>query len=883
MDITRFTRSIEAMGPNTERQALISGIQAVEKECYAYLFEENKRRWYPGKALEIAKHLCRMKDTVIQKALELSGGIPQGIAVIAVGGYGREELSPYSDIDIMILHTQKAPIEEFARVFLYFLWDLGYRLGNSTRTLANVNEHAREDDTFLTALFEARLIAGDGSLYQGLKPVLKKVLSSRKKSFLKARSAEIYALVQNAGSEVLVKEPDIKNSAGGLRSVHLMEWLNFAFHFEPRLQGLASVLPPIIYKKVRFSYDFLLYIRNLLHFMTGRHHDILNLEHHLTVADFFCLAGNEKDRIKKLMRKYYERSMDILLALLYFIEELELKNLKGIKNRAVLKGKQVDGKYFVIDGMFYIPDGLKTGPVEAFDAVLCCFSKGYRFTYSLLRYLKSCSRELNEESRHSKEVFEKFKRVLALPHSAEALNALKLSGFLYDYLRIFHRIRHLIVHNPFHQYTVDQHSLEAVKALEKLLNQDYEPLERGKYLPLLAIAEHYRQNIWILKLALLLHDIGKAYEGDHAKNGVEMVLEGMENFPIKGYVIDLIVFLIDSHLLLSSLVRRGDVNDQRLISDLTRQLIFTPFPLEYFEALYLLTFADIYATSPKNFKSYIADLLHRLYLNTSSHLLQKAGPEYYSDMINETKKALAAVEGLEGIGGYIDRMGQKYGLSSTPEEISEDFRIIRELKDGECRTKVKVYNDYFKVKFFTHDRHGLFAFLSGLLLLNGADIVRAEINTYQGIAIDQFTITRIFNIDFDDNQMKSELQYWTEDLEKYVRNYQNDPQGLDNKIKELRSRMQLPHPVFKRKTEVTFNQLSNGLCSIKVSAMDRPAFLYDLTRYLSERRIEILGAHIDTVGWYVSDIFEIATTEPLDDKAKSEIRDSIYTIAETPI
>jgi len=724
----------------------------------------------------------------------------------------------------------------------------------------------------MTSLFEIRFLGGDNNLFSDMKTLLRKNIPSFRQNYLNLQMEEVYNLLRNTGGEILLKEPDVKNNYGGLRGVHLMEWLNFAFKFQSGFPGLKYVLPAEYYERVYESYDFLLYIRNMLHFISGRKKDRLFIEDQFYVSEKMGIEGTKEEKAKRLMKKYYDNSLSIFLNLLYTIEKFHLYFIKGLKG--LKKKKKRD--FVIYDRRFYVLEDTPLSVEDAFKKIYLCCKFGYDFTFSLINYAKKCCEKLNDENRKSRELFYYFRKILSLKNSFLALNIMKLSDILYEYIKPFNEIKHLVIYNPYHRFTVDEHSLEAVKALEYLYSLKINSTNRLELWHFMQIFSYYKKNLWSIKLALLLHDIGKAYEGDHSKNSVEMADEILSVLPIKHMIKDLILFLIDNHLLLSNISRRRNISDHYLIQDLVERFIITPFPEEYFDALYIFTFCDMYATGNGSFKGYNAELLTLLYKNIFSYLSGKSLKAYSRDYENEIIRSFPGKERRE-IMGFIKEMGGSYLLQNQKEEITEDYRIIKKIRDDELATRVRSYNDYFRVKIFGVDRKGLFAFFCGVLFLNSADIVKAEVNTFNGIAVDEFIISRIFGVDFMEH-MQEELSLWESDLKTLLERYKYNLQELDEEIEIKKKKVKKPFPDFYKKTEVNFIMEENLRYRVEIKGMDRPALLYDIASFLTQNGFEIQRAHIDTLGWYVHDIFEIRSATEMNDFELEGIKNKLIKI-----
>jgi [protein-PII] uridylyltransferase len=874
MEFDGILSEIEGLQCPADRSAFIKSIKDFDAKALDYLKNIVYEKWEPGKGARVSSMLTRLRDKVLLRVMEFVGPIPDCIDIVAVGGYGRGEMSPFSDIDILILHREDNLPADFINQFLYVLWDIGYKLGNSVRTIKNVVSHSREDITLLTSLFESRLLAGDGKLLAEMYRAITNVLNGFREEYFRTKIEDIYTIYGQVGNSVLLKEPNLKENAGGLRSVHYAEWINFAVHSVPGREGIRKHLDPADFDQLGQSYDFLLHIRNMLHFINNRKEDNLIIDYHIPIANNLGYTGGELDKVTAFMRDYYDRSMRLFLLSWSVIDSLYAEFYKK-------KKKAIDGKYYLIQRELFIDSGVEPSPEEAFEAVFLCASKKYRPSYNLISFIRNAGNLITPGHRQSKILFYRFVDILGLENSSEGLNLMKTSDFLYKYIPQFEKIRHYIIYNPFHKYTVDEHSIEAIRMLEGLCNPKFSDFDKGKVRELVALASIKRESMWILKIALLLHDIGKAYPGDHGKNGVEVADIVFREMPLAHRYQEIVSFLIENHLVLSNVSRRSDVYNLKTILDFSQRFNLSKYPEEYLEYLYLLTYADIVATNPTNYTGYFATLLYHIFDKSRMVLTGEMNEEQWDIMIR-AKRVNIAKEFPDGRPDKIlATLGEEYMNRHTEEEITEDIRTVLSLGDGETRVSVRRYNEHLLVKIFSPDELGLFGRLAGILLLNGANIVKANIYTYEKIAMDFFYVTEIFGANLSLEEMRNELDHWIERLNASIADYLPDPEKLNNRIVGLKEKIKGVPAVFKRKAEVTISGKRKGHYLITVSGSDRPALLYDLCRYLSTNRINITNALIDTIGWHIRDEFTVVSEGLTDEEVTARHETRMKEIVET--
>lgn len=872
MDIIEgFRNSLAALDDSMEKTVFLSQVKVLEKEVMQEIRQLNFSPWKKGSGLRISHYLSAVKDEVILRLIRYIGGIPQGISIVAVGGYGRDEMSPGSDIDILLIHRDNLDPKNFANSLFYLLWDLDYKLGNSVRTVKNIIEHSMDDITLLTALFEARLLAGSPELLEEMYRQLNKVLHSRRETYIREKLAEFHELSKKTAYAVLHKEPNLKENPGGLRHVHLARWAMFAFRGKGGMTALQEVLPAVLYKKLAVAYDFILYIRNMLHFLAGRKEDTLFIDNHQAVAACLGYGGDDYSKVMRLMHRVYTKSMDIFLISSHAVDILYYQQKKGFR-------KKLSPHTYVQDRILFVHAEKPVSILEGFSLIEECVGNDYLYSYSLIDYLRRCSLRIDAPDRKDKSVFNRFLDILSLPNSYSALTLMKLSGFLYRYIRYFSRIRYYIIYNPFHKFTVDEHSLEAVWGLERLLTRDYPSFEKEKFKDLISLAERHSSALWIIKLALLLHDIGKAWPGEHTRNGVEIAERIFEEMPLSYRYREVIKFLIRNHLLLTEISRRSDIQNEEVILDLTERFSLTPYPVEYLDYLYLLTYADILATNPTNYTGYVAALLRQLYHRTREVLKDRAALISDRDFLqNAINQAVELYESAD-IGDFVAALGIRYATVNTAPEMCSDYRALQDTRSGKLSISVSHFNDVLQVKVFAPDHMGLFAQLAGILLLNGANILRANIYTYADTAFDVFFINDIFGANLTKDNMQAELESWVSRVQESVDKFLRDDPQLMNRITALRSQVKALPEVFRSEAAVSFTLREKTEYLVGVSGTDRPALLFDICRYFSQQGMTIRSAIIDTIGWHIKDVFVIDTGKLLDESEKDRHREKLISL-----
>ncbi|MBN1409505.1 MAG: hypothetical protein JW969_01580 [Spirochaetales bacterium] len=835
---------------------MISLLRNLEKEVFEYLEGLAFTRWRHDSGRALSRSLTRWRDKVVLKIMDFTGGLGRKTAVTAAGSYGRRELSPYSEMNFMVLTGDKHPPKDQLDTFFNLLAEIGYKVNYAVSTAEVAAENFLPGLIDFDDLLDMRFLAGDKSLFDSSRFLLSNQLPQTRVACLNLILKDIYAVIDNAAGGMLSRDPDLVNNPGGLQSLNSMQRLNTLFgDFQDAGNREKE-------KGLYAAFDFILQVRNVLHFISGGNENILTLEHQKSVADRLHIKGGCKEPRRVLMQRVYRFFHKIFFS--YFILADRLSFIHSDKHG--LSGYS-EG-YYVIKGKMYIHAKCAVDYARALQFVHICTEKRYLLTSSLLVYLKNSSRRMRAEDIMSADNINRVIRILSLGNSCYALTLMKLSGLLYRAFPLLQKVKYLPEFKTFHKYTVDQHSLEAVKAIEQLKDGEQDLMESRSLTMMRILYEKYSSQIWILKLGLLLHDAGKAYSLDHIKNGISLIKDHFSGYPISDFNKDLVLFLVNRHLLLSHIIYRADLNDHEVISDLSHAVIVTPFPADYLDFLYLLTYADIMAKDPGYFTGYISETLDHLYTNMQPLIHGGSGKERFEEenLLKLNELSSAARE-------FAQKLGEKYVFTTSTADIEEDYLIFEKLKENPANVKYKVrhYNETLKIKFYSNDKAGLFGFLCGVLLINGADIIRAAAHTIESVAVDEFYIACIFGQDPLYFKEKNELYEWEKKLEKYLAQYWNDKEQLELRIGQCRTNILKADPVFKRDAAVHVKQKSERESLLEISCTDRPALLYDITLFFAEESFLIQGARVETCGWEVHDYFEIKHNPMTEKEMKNKI------------
>ncbi len=853
---------------------------AVIKDCLSRAEEDLRKRHIAG---EPGSSICRsytalvdglMKALFTFKAAEVSCAEPT--ALVAIGGYGRGELNVRSDIDLMLLHKKRItkPIEELTQQVLYILWDTGLDMGFSIRSIPECISLAKEDLKTMTAVLDLRFILGDRGLFDTLHSSVRKNLFNRQKTeaFIKDKIEETRSRHAKYGGSVYILEPNVKEGEGGLRDLHTAMWAVRAKDgkaVEPFSLGLISDRDK---KDLEASLDFLLWVRNDLHFQTGRKTDQLTFDHQERIAGLLGFENTERAlAVESFMQTYYRHAANINrcsnLILQRSIQRGEKKVFFWPKKKV-----RIDRNFSITGGSLTLNAhaGLEEDPsvavrafeyAQAFDVEMSQHTKD-----AILNYLETAGDEL----RVSRAASESFLKILKGKGVFKTLVEMHRLKFLEKYIPEFGEITCRVQHDLYHVYTVDAHTLFAIRELERLRN------EYKADFSLLSTLFEEIPNPEMLMLSVLFHDIGKAHGKGHAEKGGRIVPEICRRLGLSEDDSNLVKFLVKNHLLLADTAQYRDLHDENLIIEFARKV----GDIERLNLLYLLTFADVRAVGPDVWNQWKGALFQELYFNALT-VLERGSFEAEDaaaklERIRERVAGILKPEGIDRltVEDYFQLLPHRYFLSTGADSIAEHVKILRDLsgKPYIMTARQEPQRNYTEFIVCTHDVHGLFSMITGVMAANAVNILGAQINTLKnGIVLDILQVTSAIG-ELITDPMK--LKKIDDDLSGVITG-RVKVAALVGKRKPSILDMKAKPPV--RPSVQTDNEVSDAYTVIDIHAQNRIGLLYDITSTLSRLGLYIYIAKISTKGdeaadiFYVKDIFgqKIFYTERLKEIAET--------------
>lgn len=836
------------------------------------------------------REVCRAYTKVIDGLLKAlfarnSGrlGPSDKAALVAIGGYGRGELNIRSDIDLMLVHKGRLTkaVEELTQEMLYVLWDTGLDLGFAIRSVPECITLARDDLKTMTALLDLRFLTGDSGLFDTLRKSVRKNLFNRARSaaFINEKIEETRQRHARYGGSVYILEPNVKEGEGGLRDLHTAVWALKARHakeVEPFSLGLLSERDK---KALEASLDFVLWVRNEMHFTTGRKTDQLAFDHQERIARLLGFESTEKSlAVEAFMQRYYRHASDISHysgLMLSRALHREKKTLNWPKKKV-----RIDRNFLISGGVLFTKaeDTVQREPASAMQAFEYAQAFDVELDQSAKDQVLDGLEGAGEDFRTSKEASASFFKILRGKRVHKTLTEMHRLKLLDRYIPEFEEISCRVQHDLYHVYTVDAHTLFAVREIERL---------RGQYksdFPLLSNLFEEIPNPEVLYLAVLFHDIGKAHGKGHAEKGAAMMPEICRRLNLAEEDSNLVRFLVRNHLLLADTAQYRDLHDEKLIIEFARKV----GDIERLNLLYLLTFADVRAVGPEVWSQWKGALFQELYFKALTVLERGTfEPEESEAKLRKVRERVVALLKAEGLGSaafddFFQLLPHNYFFSTSPDFIAEHLKILDGFGNKTYAMKVRQdsLREYTELVICTHDVHGLFSMITGVMAANGVNILGAQINTLRnGIALDILQVTGHSGGFITDEARLKKIEDDLSDVlsgrvkvEALVR--KRKPSILDSKAK----------PRVRTTVEID-NEVSEAYTVLDIHTQNRIGLLYDITSTLSKLGLYIFVAKVSTKGDQAADIFyvkDIFGQKIFFKDRLNEIADKLYKVLTEP-
>jgi len=852
-----------------------------------------------GGGREICRARAAVLDVLLRHILEaVKGGIteeakapPPGFALVAIGGYGRGELNPQSDIDIMFLHsgdtvsTARGKPHPYLSMLtdglLYTLWDIDLKVGHSVRTINDCVKVANSEMQSKTSLIEARFISGDEELFRHMEAVvLARCVRGLEDDYIAARVEDQEARRAKFGNSATMQEPNIKNGCGGLRDFQNLIWMAY---FKYRTRSLPELekrglIGESERKQLEAAYDFLLRVRNDLHYHVNRPADVLTKGIQPVIAH--NLGYTDRSPVKRLeafmgdlynhMRNIYliTRTLEQRLALLPHPErrlpsfgELFRHGRRRFRRQLVDGFKCVEGEIYPVPSRVF-----RDQPRRLMRVFLYAQQRGLRLHPDLAQLIRNQLSLVDRAFLRDQHVRETFLEILnQRGNVAPILRAMHEVGLLGKYLPEFGKLTCLVQHEFYHQYTADEHTLVCLEQLDRIWEAEKPPYSN--------YAEIFRsvERPFVLYLALLLHDAGKATRaGSHSEIGGRLALNVARRLGLDAATSHRLRLLIEQHLTMTQISQRRDLDDPSVIRNFAAQLQSA----ENLKLLTLHTFADTLGTSDKLWNGFKDSLLLLLFRKTMEQLTGetafiRAEEKQRELLAEEVRRLLPETVSEEELQAHFATLPPRYFQIHAAREILADVTLAHLFmrhqigeEDKALEPVIDWHNEpdrgYTAVKVCTWDRHGLFSKITGALTGAGLNILSAQIFTRNdGVILDTFFVT----------DAKTGLLAAKEERDKFERCLNQVLTG-DVDLAALIARQKVAKPLYQSlegeriPTIIRFdNETSDTRTIMDVETEDHVGLLYIISQVLTELDLDIYVAKISTEKGAAIDSFYVSEND----------------------
>ena len=783
-----------------------------------------------------------------------------GLALVAVGGYGRGELAPLSDIDLLVLTAGDGDgsTDVIVEQLLYLLWDLGLKVGHAKRTVTDTIRASREDHTILTGLLEMRFITGNLSLYEKLETAFRREVARLKPAdFVEAKLAERDSRHQKHGATRYVVEPNIKEGKGGLRDLHTLFWIaKFAY----RADSIVDIVKKGILRETearRFAaaQRFLWTVRCHLHLLAGRPEERLDFDAQMAIAPRmgFAARGSMRD-VERFMKRYYLAARDVgnLTRIICAAMETDFRK-RRLSLAEDFRPGQHFGPFTIRAGRINLDQALffRDEPLRMLRIFKLALEQNADVHPQALQRITRGLPALGNATRHDPEAAAEFLAILTARRNPERiLRLMNESGVLGRFLPDFGKIVAMMQFDMYHSYTVDEHTIKVIGVLHQI--------ETGALADTAPVATSVMPEIesrQVLYVAALLHDIAKGRDGDHSELGADLALELCPRLGLSQEETETVSWLVRHHLLMSKTAFRYDLNDPKTIDDFAA-IVQSP---ERLKLLLVLTVADIRGVGPTIWNGWKAALMRDLYYQTDAVLRGADATVIAAGNAEEAKRAARARLpdwSDEAFDSYAAMLPRTYWNSFDTEshlrhaELGKTFRAmdVPLLADFRQVADRKVT----ELTLLTVDDAGLFSRVAGAVAGLGISIAGARITTCT-----DGTILDVFQLQTADNELVASRQILDRlqaSIEKAVTGTLRPQAALRDRWQSMPERVRhLPVP----SRVILSNRISSTHTVIEVNGRDFPGLLYRLTHTLADLGLQIQTASVSTYGERVVDVFYV--------------------------
>ena len=873
--------AVEGQLSQTERIDLYKQFLTIEEQRIL------KRHRAGAGGLDIARSRAALIDTILSSILAASmharkDGARFPIALVATGGYGRSLLNPRSDIDILFLLSRSSknlpqPLQELVQDVLYLLWDVGFKVGHACRSIPECLQQAKADQENKTSLMEARLVTGDAALFENFQArFAKDCIDKGQEAFFELRSQDLRSRHEKYSHTVFLQEPNVKESCGGMRDYHCIQWVARAKHGSAQLADLveSKFLTLAACREIEEAYDFLHRVRNELHYHTHKGTDQLTLQLQGVVATAFAYPQRDILRsTEAFMRDYYRHTRHIYQHTTSLMEAFQIEQdtraESGIRSFLTFRQKrreEFDG-FIARDGRLFpsTPEIFKQHPHRLMRLFQHCQVRNLKLSPQIRRLIANHWDDIDRAFRCSKTNRQIFQSILERKGDvARILRLMHRIGFLGRYLPEFGALDCLVQHEFFHRYTADEHTLRCVEQLDQLVAENHPQREIYRRL------FHEIEDPYALYLAVILHDTGRAENVREHIDGSAMLASRLCNrLQIHGARRTLIMFLVDNHLTFWRTATTRNLDDPEVIADFVT-IVKTRSNLD---ALLLFTFADSNGTAPDAWSGWKECLMLQLHSATRNFL--ESGRELYTKKLDDERFALRdevidimRADYHPDVDLHFERMPSSAFHFRQATNIVTQVRTVRHFLEREKETG----NPFAScIKWIDHTDQGstelVLATRDKPLLLEKIccafaseqiNILSADLFTRtDGIVVNIF---RVCTTNFETVSTSSTRKRFLDTFETILAAADYEPERhLRRRVNFLKPRTDhdIPVPV----QAFVSNDLHPTCTTVELQALDRIGLLHDLFQTVNHYGLNTAHARICTEKGVAMDTLYITTTE----------------------
>jgi [protein-PII] uridylyltransferase len=854
-------------GAEAVRQALLPEVKRFIAEERARV-EELHRGGVSG--LEVVALHADLVDAVIVELVRLADdtflrearGRTEGCTVVALGGYGRRELNPGSDVDVMFLYPRHA--DEYTRGLLthvlYFLWDLGFSVGHSCRSLSDAAQMMEADLTEQTSMLEARFLAGSPAVFAEFQERMWRTLQGRRAhQYMRAKLEEQARRHARFGASVYLQEPNVKEGPGGLRDFHVALWIARARHRVADLAALPALglLTPVELAQCLQSLDFLHRVRSELHYLQGGKHDVLHLAVQMPVAASLGFQDGATFAVEQFMRQYYLRAgglHQLSRRLTERCAERPGSHVEAMMKR--LRARDIGDGFTELNREIHLlpqRDCFQEDPVRLLKIFWYRQEMGYELSLEAQEAIRGHLGLIDEAFRRGNRALGFFLAILRAPRGvAETMRQMHQLGVLTAYIPEFARIACLVQFDYYHRYTADEHTFVLLDHLEALRQTEEPRLQEFR-----RIAGELRKSE-ILKLAILLHDVGKGEGHGHADRGVTLAEAALNRMGFPAGDITAVRFLVAQHLSMAHIAERRDLDDERMIIEFARQVGSE----ELLKMLYLLTYLDINAVGPQVWNDWKASLLWELFIKTHT-ILTRGVPEGEEEQRRARSLRAALVAELEAefgaevVGQHLDLMPLRYVLTTSSAKVAQHLHLIDRVRRGEpvaVHWTAYPLAGYSEVLVCAPGAPGRFTNVVGTLTAHGINILSAQLfSRADGVMIRAFQVSDGRGAALED---ETAWRRFAQELRGVILGQVNVRELIKARRRDILAK---PLPRGREiQTRVEFDNLvSDRYTVIDIRAQDRLGLLYVIASTLSGLDLDVTLAKITTEVDQAMDVFYV--------------------------